>query len=193
MVLLAGASVTRAGAQEAERLGPIPAPHGNVPYLRLLGSALAGTGLRFNNPYRLATPLGDDAESLSRTAAYVDLGVTMLVGDPSLVQHGPGLRLSIAVEGIGQQVLAPSYLVCKQWGSLQPCARAAIPLVIAPDGNVGAELGLGLTYWLRAGLGATGEMVGSLFYGASTRDVSYPAYPILSFQAGLVISYEVLP
>jgi hypothetical protein len=182
-----------ASAQELGREGPIPAPHGNIPYLRLLGTALAGTGLRLNNPYRLATPLGEDAESVSRTAAYVDLGATMLVGHPSLLQHGPGLRLSIAIEGIGQQVLAPSYLVCKEWRSLQPCARVGIPLVIAPDGNVGAELGLGATYWVRSGLGATGEIVGSLFYGASTRDTKYPAYPIVSFQAGLIVSYEVLP
>jgi hypothetical protein len=37
------------------------------------------------------------------------------------------------------------------------------------------------------------EGVGGLFYGAATREVAYPAYPIVSGQAGLVVSYEVLP
>lgn len=195
LAFAAASAPAAASAQEsvpaAER--PMLAPRGVIPYFRALGSVLFGTGIRFNNPYRLATPLGDDAESLSRTAAYVDLGGAVLFGAPSLVQHGPSLRMAIAVEGIAQQVFSPGYVVCKQWRAVMPCARVAIPVVLAPSSNVGAEIGLGATYFVRSGIGLSVEGVGDLFYGASTRDTKYPAYPVLSLQGGLVVSYEVLP
>lgn len=178
---------------ETASLGTILVQRGPWPYMRFVGTLLGGTGVRFNNPYRLATPLGDDAESVSRTAAYVDLGLAMLVGTPTKFQHGPAMRLSFAVEGIGQQVLAPSYLVCRQWKALQPCARFGVPLVLGPGANVGMELGVGVTYFVRAGLGVVAEGVGSLFYGAGTRESTYPAYPMLSAQAGLIVSFEALP
>lgn len=193
-VLIVAAALfgVRSAAAADERDAPLPAPH-QLPYFRLVGSVLGGTGLRFNNPYRLATPLGDDASSLSRTAAYVDLGGGVLVGDPRLVQHGPALRFSVAVEGIAQQIIAPSYVVCRQWRALQPCARVAVPIIVRPDTNAGFELGVGSTYWVRAGLGVVAEGVFDMFYGASTRDTKYPAYPILSLSLGLAVSWEVLP
>jgi hypothetical protein len=43
------------------------------------------------------------------------------------------------------------------------------------------------------GVGITGELVGNLFYGAGTREVSSAAYPVLSAQVGLTVAYEVLP
>ncbi len=64
-------------------------------------TAFLGDGLRFNNPYRLATPLGDDAESLSRTAPYVDVGLAATFGNPLGFQHGAALRTSAAVAGRG--------------------------------------------------------------------------------------------
>jgi hypothetical protein len=182
-----------APAEHEHEVGLLPAPHGPIPYFRVLGTGLVGTGLRFNNPYRLATPLGDTPESLSRTAGYVDLGATLLVGAPTFFQHGPSLRLSLAFEGIGQEVLAPSYVVCRQWRAFQPCARLGIPVILRPDSNVGFEVGAGLAYYVRAGIGVQAEGVFDLFYGAATRDVAYPTYPILSGQLGLVVSYEVLP
>ncbi len=194
-VMPAAARAADAGGTHSETASPgtILVPRGPWPYVRFVGTLLGGTGLRFNNPYRLAAPLGDDAESVSRSAAYVDLGLAMLVGAPTKFQHGPAMRLSIAVEGIGQQVLAPSYLVCRQWRALQPCARLGVPLVLRPDANVGMELGVGVTYFVRAGLGVVAEGVASLFYGAGTRESAYPAYPLLSAQAGLIVSYEALP
>src|SRR6185503_19786446 len=69
-------------------------------YLQIFASVMGGTGLRFNNPYRLATPLGDDAESVSRTAAYADLGLATPFGMTLTFQHGVSLRTTIAVEGL---------------------------------------------------------------------------------------------
>src|SRR5262245_35999271 len=56
-------------------------------YTQVFATFMGGTGLRFNNPYRLSTPLGDDAESVSRTAAYVDIGLAMTLGSPLGFQH----------------------------------------------------------------------------------------------------------
>lgn len=186
------------GAQDRDRdrvaeREALAVPRGPLPYVRALGTVLGGAGLRFNNPYRLSTVLGSDAQSLSRTASYLDLGLAVLFGLPSGFQSGPALRVTRSLEGVAQEVLTPSYVVCRQWQALQPCARVGLPLLLSPDVNVGAELGLGVTYFVRAGIGITAETVGSLYYGAGTREANYPAYPVLSFQAGLVLSYEVLP
>ena len=65
-----------ADADEAPRPPPEPDPFASKPgYVQLFLTSFFGDGLRFNNPYRLATPLGDNAESLSRTAPYVDIGL----------------------------------------------------------------------------------------------------------------------
>ena len=101
LVLLA----SDAGAVEREREEPFATKSG---YAQLFVSVMGGTGLRFNNPYRLATPLGDDAESVSRTAGYVDIGLAGTLGNPLGFQHGFALRTTVAVEGIGQVVMTPS-------------------------------------------------------------------------------------
>src|SRR5690606_33283133 len=82
-----------------------------------VASAL-GEGLRLNNPYRLAQPLGDDAESLSRSAVYLNLAGGLLLGDPLGWQHGAQLDLSVAVEGIPQEVLTTSYLLYRRLNGL---------------------------------------------------------------------------
>ena len=46
---------------------------------------------------------------------------------------------------------------------------------------------------MRAGIGVGAELVGDVFYGAGTREVEHPAYPVLSAQIGVTGTYEVLP
>lgn len=162
-------------------------------YGQLFATAYVGDGLRFNNPYRLATPLGSNAESLSRTASYVDVGLALTLGDPLGLQQGGALRLSSAMEGISQQVLTPSYLMWRRWRSWAAYGRAGLPIVLSPQATWGLEIGGGGVWFFRGGIGVAAEVVGDLFYGAGTRDVARPAYPVLSAQLGVVIAYEVLP
>lgn len=164
------------------------------PHLQLLGAVSLGRGLRLNNPYRLATPLGDDAESLSLTATYLDLSASVSTGSPSGLAYGGAMHLSVAMDGIPQSVASPSFLCSLR---LPPyflvMGRLGLPIVLEPDANLGYELGVGAIYWLRAGVGLTTEVIGSLFYGAATQERAATTIPILSVQAGLAIGYEVLP
>jgi len=159
----------------------------------LFGTAFIGDGLRLNNPYRLATVLGSQAQSLSRTAAYTDLGGAILIGNPAFLAHGLVLRASLALEGVPQAVLAPSYMVLHRFGPWAAYGRAGVPIVLSPDTTFGMEAAAGGVWFVRAGIGLAAEMVGDVFYGAGTREVGTPAYPVLSAQAGLWLSWEVLP
>jgi hypothetical protein len=173
---------------------PEPDPFRTKPgYLQLFATGFVGQGLRFNNPYRLATPLGDDAESLSRTATYVDLGIAATFGNPLGLQHGGALRTSAAVEGVGQVVMTPSYLAWRRWRAIALYGRAGVPLVLTPAVTWGLEAGLGATWFFLGGFGVAAELVGDVFYGAGTRDKATVTYPVLSGQLGFVVAYEVLP
>ena len=79
-------------------------------YAHLFGALEVGRGLRLNNPYRLETVLGDDAESLSLTATYLDVSAGAAFGRADLLQHGAALHASFALHGIPQEVLTPSYV-----------------------------------------------------------------------------------
>ncbi len=162
-------------------------------YLRLFASGMVGDGLRFNNPYRLATPLGGDAESVSRTAVYGDVGLGLALGRAEGIQHAGVLRTTFALEGIRQVMMTPSYLLWRRWGALAAYGRVGLPVVFDPNPNVGGELGAGGVYFIRGGIGLVGELVGDVFYGAGTRDVSRPVYPLLGAQLGLQVDLEVLP
>ncbi len=162
-------------------------------YMQLFATSMVGSGLRFNNPYRLATPLGDSAESVSRTATYVDLGIAATLGNPLGFQHGLALRASIALEGVPQTVLTPSYLLYRRFTPFALFGRAGLPVVMTPTRTVGLEASAGAVLFVRGGIGVVGEVVGDLFYGAGTRERATPTYPVLSGQLGLLIAYEVLP
>ena len=196
-LLFAAPSSARAdddAAVPAELPKPEPDPYATKPgYLQLFAMSFFGEGLRFNNPYRLATPLGDDAESLSRTAPYVDIGIAATFGHPLGIQHGAALRTSIAATGVGQVVMTPSYLAWRRWRSLALYGRAGTPIVLTPDVTWGLEAGLGATYFLLGGIGVAAEVVGDVFYGVGTREKATTTYPVLSGQVGFVIAYEVLP
>ena len=168
----------------------LPAPD----YAHLFGALMLGRGLRFNNPYRLSTELGDDAESLSLTATYLDLSFGAALGPPDGLQHGAALGASFALAGVPQEVLTPSYVALYRLPErVWLHARAGLPLVIEPDFNVGGEFAVGGAFLVSGGLGFGGELVTSLFYGAATHERSQTAIPIVSLELGLVVDYEVFP
>jgi hypothetical protein len=163
-------------------------------YARLLLGLAFGRGLRFNNPYRLRTQLGDTSESMSLTATYFDTSVGMAFGDPYGLQHGPSLHLAVALEGVNQQAISGSYMLLARGSSpWLGYARLGAVVLTAPDANLGGELGLGGAYYVTGALGVTAELVGNLYYGAATWETQYTVIPVLSAQAGLLIDFEVLP
>ena len=162
-------------------------------YLQLFATSYFGDGLRFNNPYRLSTPLGSDAESVSRTAPYLDIGLGATFGHPLGLQHGATLRTAVALSGVGQVVMTPSYLAWRRWTALAVSGRLGVPLVVTPDVTWGLEASLGATWFFLGGIGLSAELVGDVFYGEGTREKATTTYPVLSGQLGLVFAYEVLP
>jgi hypothetical protein len=156
-------------------------------------TAFGGDGIRFNNPYRLATVLGSQAQSLSRTASYADTGLALLLSDPAGLTAGFAFRTSFALEGVQQTVMTPSFLLLRRWSDWGMYGRAGVPIVATPDLTWGIEGGAGTIWFLTAGIGLAVELVGDVFYGAGTREVAVPAYPVLSGQGGLWLSWENLP
>jgi hypothetical protein len=177
-------------AEEESRRGWAESKPG---YAQFFATSFLGDGLRFNNPYRLATPLGSSAESLSRTAAYGDLGLASTTGKPLGLQHGVALRWSFALEGVRQGVLTPSYLLYRRWTRWAAYGRVGTALVLTPDTTWGLEAAAGGAWFARGGIGLAAELVGDVFYGAGTREVATPAYPVLSVQAGILLAWELLP
>jgi hypothetical protein len=156
-------------------------------------SLSVGRGLRFNNPYRLATPLGDTAESVSLAATYLDFGAAVLFG-PREFRHGASLTGGVALQGIGQFVLTPSYLA--QFGLGEGFGlrgRVGVPVVVAPDTTLGLEAALGPSLDMAYGLGAMVELVGSVYFGAATDQTSITTIPMLSLQLGLFFDHQVSP
>ncbi len=163
-------------------------------YAHWLGGMYVGRGLRFNNPYRLETVLGDDAESLSLTATYLDLHLGRTFSAPDSFEHGIAAHLSIAVHGVRQEVLTPSYLLVKRLNQrVLAYGRAGFPIVLEPDAAVGLEAGLGAAYFFTANLGIGAELDMSLFYGAATIEESLTLIPVASLSIGVVFDWEHLP
>jgi hypothetical protein len=161
---------------------------------RLSGSLELGDGLRFNNPYRLATELGDGAQTVSRTSSYLDLAASYAYGPQRGLAHGFSLHLSLGLEGVKQQVLTPSYLAevrrSPRWAF---SARLGTPIVLTPDPTFGFELAAGCGYFVTSRIAVHGELVGDLFYGAGTLERRTTTYPVLSGQLGLLFEQELLP
>jgi len=163
-------------------------------YTRLLLTVGAGGGFRFNNPYRLRTQLGDDAESVSATSPYFDAGLGVAFGEPNAIQHGAMAHLSVALEGVAQQAINLSYLLAYRSDSpVLVYGRIGSTLLTVPDPNVGAELAAGLGVFFTGGVGLTAELIGNLFYGAGSYEAEFTVIPILSMQGGLIVDFEVLP
>ena len=118
----------------------------------------------------------------------------MHLGDENGLQHGIVGHLSVALEGVRQEVLSFSYVALHPFArDFLGYARAGFPIVLEPDRGGGFELAAGGVYFARAGLGFTAELVSSLFVGAGTRESEQTLIPILSLQAGVWLDYEVLP
>lgn len=167
---------------------------GSEPYVHAFAGAEIGRGLRLNNPFRLRTELGDSAESLSLTATYGLLHAGAALGDPDGFQHGVDARMSVALDGVRQEVFAPSYI------ALYPIPRRILvygrlgaPIVLEPDVNVGAELALGGAVLVTGGIGVAGELAYSAFYGAGTWERAASFVPLISFEAGVWFDLELLP
>ena len=160
--------------------------------LRGLAALSVGRGLRFNNPFRLETPLGDTAESVSLSSTYLDTSLGVLFAGPTLEQ-GVNLSGTFALQGIGQFCLTPSYLA--QIDVAQRVAargRLGIPIVIAPDTTLGMEAAIGSNLDVIHGLGLTAEVVGSVFFGAATEEKSVTTFPMLSLQVGVIFEHGVV-
>ena len=178
------------GDQPAKAVEP---PRPSSLYLRTFATLGGGVGLRFNNPYRLSRPLGSDANSLSSTAPYVDLGIGATFGNPFGWQHGAVLRYDHSLSGVTQHVLTPSYIGLRRFVHVELWGRVGLPILLTPDGNVGGELALGTAWFFRAGLGLGAEVVGDLFFGAATPAAKNPVYPVLSGQLFAIVEWERLP
>jgi len=177
---------------------PLPRPartaRGSVGYQHWLGGMYLGKGIRFNNPFRLGHVLGDDARSLSLTATYLDLHVARTFSAPDGFEHGLSLHLSIATDGIRQEVLTPSYLLLRRFNSrVLGYGRAGFPIVLEPDAAVGLEAGLGTAYFFSANLGLGLEADFSIFYGAATFDRAVTVIPVASLALGVFFDWEHLP
>jgi hypothetical protein len=163
-------------------------------YVHGFGELMIGKGLRLNNPFRLATPTGDEPDGLSLTAYYLDLGVGAAFGPPAGLQHGGEVSLSVATDGVAQQVLSLSYVALYPLSSQTLFrARGGMPIILGPDSNVGMELAAGGAWLFTGGLGLSAELVGSLFYGAATDEKSSTTVPVLSLEIGIWLDHEVLP
>lgn len=190
VVLAALALAPRAHADEPARVGPPARGY----YANALATVAVGQSLRFNNPYRLSTPLGSTARSVSLAAPYLDVGGALLLGAPSGLQHGLSLRFTTALSGVPQDVFTPSYIALYRAGpAVMPYARAGLPFVLEPNPNMGGELAAGVVYLFTGGLGLTAELGASAFYGAATREVSATFIPLVFGQLGVAGNLEVLP
>jgi hypothetical protein len=181
-----------AAAARAEAFKPFDHPVDTS--WRMLGSVEIGRGLRFNNPYRLSTQLGTDAQSVSLTASYLDFGLGVAFGPPNGLQHGAALHASIALAGVGQVSLTPTYLLA--YRASQPFlayGRVGPSFLLTPDPTIGAEVAGGFAWFLTGKVAIASELVFDLYYGAGTYDVGIATYPILSGQLGLLIEHEILP
>jgi hypothetical protein len=190
------AELPESPAQDAPPAPPEPArtPRSTSGYQHWLGGMYLGRGLRFNNPYRLRTELGSDARSLSLGATYLDLHAGRTFSSPDGFEHGLAVHLSIATDGIRQEVVTPSYLLVHRFGPrVLGYARAGFPIVLEPDASVGLESGLGSAYFLTANLGIGAEVDFSLFYGAATIDRAVTVIPVASLALGVFFDWEHLP
>ncbi len=119
-------------------------------------------------------------------------GVTF--GPPDGLQHGGAVHASIAMTGVPQAVITPTYLMAYRgpraflgYGRLGPS------FVLTPDPTLGVEAAGGFAWFFTGKVAVAGEIVADVYYGAGTHDVAVATYPIVSAQLGLLFDQELLP
>ncbi|MEM9693461.1 MAG: hypothetical protein AAGA56_13010 [Myxococcota bacterium] len=197
MAVLFAAPVARAAEEDLDRkerslMDRLDRARGTYGHLML--HSHFGGALRFNNPFRLARPLGDTEESISATAPYHDLGVSFAFGPPTGLRHGASLRLALALEGVAQQAFGVAYFTSYRFSDMWlGYGRLGISILAEPDANVGGQLALGAVWYFTGAAGLSLETVGDLYYGAATLESDVSTIPLLGLQGGLVLDWEVLP
>lgn len=178
--------------ERAALLEQLAAPRGRTAHV-LVGLG-AGAGIRFNNPYRLATQFGATGESLSAPPPYTMLTTAFTFGAPDGFQQGAFASLSVGLLGVSQAVFTPGYMLLYRGSSrLLAYARGGPAIVLSPQTSVGGELALGGAFFFTGSLGVSVDLASNIFYGASTWEKKYPLYPVVSVTAGLILDLEVLP
>jgi hypothetical protein len=198
LALAANLAPAEARADEGEELTRLnlshevastPAPPLGGTYLHTFGELSLGKGLHTNNPYRLGT-----SDAVGFTATYLDLSLGVAFGPPDGFQQGAQVSFLTATDGIAQQVLGLYYAALYPLGEHALVrGHAGIPFVLGPDPTLGLEAGAGGVWLFTGGIGASAELVGSLFYGAATPDRAKTAIPVFALQVGAWFDYEVLP
>ena len=133
-------------------------------------------GLRFNNPYRLRTVLGDDAESLSRAATYLDLALRRGARRPARIAARRRAALSRSRPTASRRRCSARLTRrCGRFGARWlVLARAGVPVVLEPDLNAGFELAAGGAFLLGAAVGI-GRSSPSACFTAPPPSITRPA------------------
>jgi hypothetical protein len=183
------ATETTLSERETRALKRLDAPRGAS--ARFFGSVAAGTGFRFNNPYRLSTQLGAEATSLSLVDPYLDFAASIVYGHG--LQHGASLHLGAPVTGVFQPYLTPSYVLAYRADlPVLLYGRLGTPILLSPDINIGGEVAGSVSYFLTSGIGLTGEVAFDLFYGAATLETQQSVIPVLALSWGVIVDVEFL-
>jgi hypothetical protein len=136
--------------------------------------------------------------------AYIDLMGAWVLPSAAQWRHGLGLTIStnitsdgsgsVGVDGFAQWMVAPTYLAYLRFGEdWLITGHAGVPLGISSDGEksqqlIGLDVGAGAAFYLLAGFGIYVEASVSVWMGS---EVSF--HPILNYEGGFLIDYEVLP
>lgn len=101
------------------------------------------------------------------------------------------------IDPFGQWAIAPAYAVRVGFpaGPVPDFVlrgRLGVPLVLAPDLTWGVEVDASITYAILAGLGAYFELGYATYFGAEDRAGDLTVHPLLAFELGVSVDWEVL-
>ena len=163
---------------------------------RILVTLGGGSGLRL--------VINSDFDQQSFAPAFIDAAGTFVFPGAARWRHGVGLTIStnitsdgstaIGVDGFAQWTFAPTYLAYFRFGEdWLVTAHLGVPLGISSDGEqsqdlLGVDVGAGAAFYILAGLGIYLEASASVWLGSLNT-----IHPIVSWEGGVVIDYEVLP